>query len=377
MSRINVLHLIGGGEIGGAERLVLTLLKLLDRDRYEMHLICLCKGPFAELARDNGIKAHTVAMRHKLDISTIRPIREYIANNEIDIVHTHGVRANLVGRIAAHKEGVPVVTTFHSRLSYDYSSRLAALLAKIITRLTNRYTDRFIAISHAIKEEVLAMGVPENKVQVIHNGLDTDKFKSFREREEIKKQLGIDPEKKIVTMVARLHPVKGHKYFILAAREVLSLRSDVQFLIIGEGMLREELEKMLIEMQLQGQVLMPGYYNQIEDIYRISDIICVPSIMEGLGLVVLEAMFFKVPVVAARVGGIPEIIEDGKEGILVPPRDYKSLAQGIMRLLDDQLLRQRLIHNGVKKLGQFTMQNMAHRVALIYDELYSRKGLKA
>ncbi|SHG42975.1 N-acetyl-alpha-D-glucosaminyl L-malate synthase BshA [Thermosyntropha lipolytica DSM 11003] len=369
MKKIKVLHLIGGGEIGGAERLVLTLLKLLNRDRYEPYLICLCPGPFASLARANGIKADTIAMRHKLDISTIRPLREYMRQKGIDIVHTHGVRANLVGRIAAHKEKLPVVTTFHSRLSYDYDSRLAALVATLLTRMTNRYTDRFIAISYAIKEEILAMGVPDSKLQVIHNGLDTDKFKSNRDEKEVKRELGLSPDKKIVTMIARLHPVKGHKYFILAAREVMQHTKEVQFLIIGEGSLRPELEQMVRELHLEEEVLMPGYYNDIEDIYRISDLICVPSLMEGLGLVVLEAMFFRVPVIATRVGGIPEIIEDGKDGILIPPEDHRALAEKIIRLLEDELLRKRLTDNALKKIEKFTMENMTKQVEAIYDEL--------
>jgi glycosyltransferase involved in cell wall biosynthesis len=113
-----ILHFIGGGEIGGAEELLLSLMKLLDKEKYEAWLICLCEGPFAQLVARQGFKVAVVPMRHKFDLGTIKPIREYLIKHNIDLVHTHGVRANLVARTAAKQAGLPVVTTFHSVLLF-------------------------------------------------------------------------------------------------------------------------------------------------------------------------------------------------------------------------------------------------------------------
>ncbi|KUG04981.1 glycosyltransferase [hydrocarbon metagenome] len=364
-----ILHFIGGGELGGAEELLLTLMKLLDKDQYEAHLICLCQGPFAELARQYGFQATVIPMRHKFDLSTIKPIRQYLLENQIDLVHTHGVRANLVARTAAKKEGLPVVTTFHSVLRYDYDSVYKALLAKYLTIATNKYTDRFIAISRAIKKEILEMGVPDNKIEVIHNGLDTSKYGEPRDPRETRKKLGLDPDKYTVAMIARLHPVKGHQYFLQAAREVIDDGIDAQFLIIGEGIYRDKIKLWIKELALEEAVVMPGYYSPIEDIYGLCDVLCVPSLMEGLGMVVLEAMYFNVPVVASNIGGIQEIIEDGINGMLVQPCDSKGLADAVISVLTDRGKVEDFKQQGQETLQAFSPENMARQVEETYLSL--------
>lgn len=369
MAEARVLHVINGGEVGGAEELVLTLMKLLDPAKYQPFLLCLCHGPFAALVSQQGFMSGTIAMKHRLDLSTINPLREYIQQHHINLVHTHGVRANLVARLAAARENIPVVTTVHSVLRYDYDLPFKFLLARYVTMLTNKYSDKFIAISNAIAEEITQMGVPAEKIVIIHNGLDTDKFSIPRDATEIKKELGLDPERKIVTMIARLHPVKGHEYFLRAARKVIDTGLNVQFLIIGEGTHRHRIEQQVRDLELTGMVKMPGYYSSIEDIYGVSDLLCVPSIMEGLGLVVLEAMYFKVPVVASNIGGIPEIVSDRIDGLLVKPRDYEGLANAIMNVLVDSDLAQQLTTRGRQKVEQFSMLNMAHQVEQVYDEV--------
>lgn len=366
-----IVHLIGGGEIGGAEKLVLTLMKLLDKNKYDVQLICLCAGPFAGVASEQGFKVTTLAMKHKLDLAMIQSIRKYLIENDIDLVHTHGVRANLIGRPAAKKEGLPVVTTVHSVLHYDYDNTLKAEFARLITMLGNKYTDQFIAISNAIAQELVEMKVPKSKISIIHNGLDSTKLVVGRSPQEIMVALGLDTNHKIISMVARLHPVKGHEFFLRAARMVIDSGIDARFLIIGDGSLRNEIEGFIKKLEMEDYVLMPGYYSQIEDIYDITDILCVPSLMEGLGLVILEAMYFKVPVIASRVGGIPEIIEDGLDGILIDPGDYKALAQAIIMLCNNVNLVEVLSQGGLNKVKQFNVENMAKQVEDLYDSLLS------
>ncbi|MDD2585675.1 MAG: glycosyltransferase family 4 protein [Syntrophomonadaceae bacterium] len=372
MGKIQILHVIGGGEIGGAEELVLALMHLLDKDKYEPHLVCLCPGPFVQVAQEQEFKASTILMRHRLDVSTIAPLQEYIRTNRINIVHTHGVRANLVARIAAKKEKLPVVTTVHSVLRYDYDTWYKAAFARCITMMTNHHTDKFIAISRAIADEIKTMQVPDEKIAIIHNGLDTSKFTQPRDPDEMKKELGIEPGLPVVTMIARLHPVKGHEYFLQAARKIVDTGLKAEFLIVGEGFERPKLEKKVRELGLQNKVKMPGYYSPVEDIYALSDLVCVPSLMEGLGMVILEAMYFNVPVVASEVGGIPEIVEHRVNGLLVKPRDYQTLANEIMNVLIDSDLARFLCKNGQATVNNFTRQKMACQVENIYEELIAK-----
>jgi glycosyltransferase involved in cell wall biosynthesis len=372
MAKVKILHVIGGGEVGGAEQLVLSLMKLLDPAKYEPFLLCLCEGPFADLAAGQGFPASVIAMRHRLDISTIEPIRKYIREQNISLVHTHGVRANLVARLAAAREGLPVVTTIHSVLRYDYDLPVKSFLARFITQLTNKHTDKFIAISGAIADEIEQMGVPQDKIVTIHNGLDTSKFSTPRAASEVRQELKLDPERRTVTMIARLHPVKGHEYFLRAARQIIDAGYKAQFLIIGEGNTRRRIEQQVRELGLAEVVKMPGYCSSIEDIYSVSDILCVPSVMEGLGLVVLEAMYFKVPVVASNTGGIPEIVSHGTDGLLVEPRDDKGLAQAIMSILADSDLAASLVARGEEKVSQFTLPRMAQKVEQVYEEVLKK-----
>lgn len=369
MGKIRVLQVIGGGEVGGAEELVLTLMRLLDPERFESHLICLCQGPFVELGTQYGFKSSLIHMHNRLDITTVKPLRRYIRENRIDVVHTHGVRANLVARIAARREGVPVVTTVHSILDYDYDSLLKSGFARFITSLTNRYTDHFIAISEAIAEDISGMGIAADKITVIHNGVDVSRFAANLNTDAMRKQLKLDENRKTITMVARLHPVKGHEFFLAAARRVIDAGFAVQFLIIGEGNQRPVIEDQVKELGLEAVVKMPGYYSNVEEIYGLSDILCVPSIMEGLGLVVLEAFYFGVPVVASRIGGIPEIIKDGENGLLVEPRDEKKLAEAIIRLLGDPALVEKFRRRGRETFDNFSQNSMIPRVEAIYEQV--------
>lgn len=367
--RKKILHMIGGGEIGGAEELVLTLIKLTDPSRYEVHLICLCQGPFADLVRKEGFPTSVIPMRNKMDLSKIGAVRRYIREQQIDLVHTHGVRANLIGRPAAKHEGIPVVTTFHSMLRYDYDRAWKASLARFLTMRGNHYTDRFIAISHAIKEDLLDMQIPADKIQVIHSGLDVSKFSSEQNPDKIREQFGLASDRLTFTMVARLHPVKGHRYFLQAARQIMDAGIKAQFLLIGEGIDRPELEAQVKELGLDSVVHMPGYYRQVEDVYGITDILCVPSLMEGLGLVILEGMYFGVPVIASRVGGIPELIEDGKSGILIPPADAGALFAAMHQLAVDKQMAQILARQGKERVQDFTVENMARQVEACYAAL--------
>lgn len=369
MDKIKVLHVIGGGEVGGAEELVLTQMELLDKDRYQPYMVCLCAGPFARLVAEHGFPAKVMAMKHRLDLTPVQPLRELMRREGIDIVHTHGVRANLVARQAGRLEGVPVVTTVHSVLRFDYDSWLKAELARLLTRLTNRNTDHFIAISGAIRDEIRSMGVSPAKISVIYNGLNSSRFTESRPTHELVRELGLVEGRKVVSMVARLHPVKGHRYFLEAARQVIDAGIDAQFLIIGEGDQRQKLEARVKQLGLRERVRMPGYWGKVEEIYAVSDVLCVPSVMEGLGLVVLEAMYFGVPVVASNTGGIPEIITDGRNGLLVEPRNADDLARSIRRVLTETALTESLVAEGRRTVEDFSQEKMARQVEEIYASL--------
>lgn len=380
----NILHVIGGGEIGGAEEHVLNLLQRLDRDRFQGHLLCLCRGPFAPLVQSRNIPTAEIIMRHKLDLFTIPAIQRLLRSWKIDLVHTHGVRANLVARIAAARENLPVVTTVHSSTRLDYASRLQGMIAVFLDRLTSRLASRVIAISGALREELIASGFPAATISVIYNGLDLESLHlpepeansadnspgpAAETAAAVRAKLGLEPDQPVITTIARLHPVKGHSYLLTAAARVLQTRPDTQFLVVGDGPLRQELEKLAAALGISARVRFTGYYPEIADIYAVTDIVCLPSLMEGMGLVLIEAMAFGRPVVASRVGGIPEVVEDKVTGLLVPPADADRLADALLTLLQDPSQAALLGKNGRQQVQRFSLNSMVRETEALYSEL--------
>ena len=372
MKKTKVLQVIGGGEIGGAEQHLLALMRLMNREGFTPELLCLCRGPFADLARKEGITTHEIIMRHKLDLGTIAPIRDLIRDNIIDVIHTHGVRANLVARIAGNRDQVPIVTTAHSMLRNDYSFSGEAIMARFLTRLTNSYTKQFIAISGAVRQDLISMGVPSERIKVIYNGLDVARLVPERKPEEVRNSLGIGPSRRVIAVVGRLHRVKGHIFLLRAATMIVRHHPDAVFLLVGEGPERSNIEKSIKELNLEDHVIMTGFYPRISELYPIMEILCLPSLMEGMGLVILEAMYCGVPVVATEVGGIPEVIRDGDSGLLVAPGDSPALATAITWLLDTPSLQRQLITNGQQQAQEFTMENMVRRTEAVYGKIVRR-----
>lgn len=373
MQQHRVLHVIGGGEIGGAERHVLSLLTGLEQYGYLPSLICLCQGPFCQKAAECGIVAETIEMKGKLDITKVAPLRDYMRQHKIDIVHTHGVRANLVARKAAKSLGLPVVTTFHSAVSHDYSSRLAAIVAGVITKSTNKHTDEFIAISDSIRADVLQMQVNPDIVTTIYNGVDFSGAPADS-RSRWRSRLGIAENETVVGMVARLHEVKGHVYLFEALNAIRKDMPDIKLVLVGEGPLRESLEVKISELDLQNNVIMTGFIENLRGIYQAFDVACLPSLMEGMGITLLEAMHEGTPVLASNVGGIPELVRNGIDGLLVEPANPEEIAEGLKKLLGDSELRKKIAESAKGRAEKFSRPVMLSSTANIYDRLLERNG---
>ena len=371
MKHHRVLHVIGGGEIGGAEKHVLSLLTGLGEYGYDPSLICLCAGPFCDKASGLGIKAATIEMHGKLDITKIAPMRAYMQNEKIDIVHTHGVRANLVARKAAKSLRLPVVTTFHSAVAHDYSSRIAALTADFITRATNSNTDEFIAISEAIRKDVLKMNVAPEHVTTIYNGIDFNS-KLLNARQIWRQRFGVDDAAMVVGMVARLHEVKGHIYLLEAMKILMGSFPDIRLVLVGDGPYKETVETKIRELGIGNNVIMSGFIENLLGVYDAFDVVCLPSLMEGMGITLLEAMHEGAPVVASKVGGIPELVRDGIDGILVTSAQPAPLAAALQRVLCDKALSRKLIASAKQRAELFSRTVMLQATSALYDRLLER-----
>jgi len=366
---LRVLHVIGGGEFGGAERHILNLATAMDPELVYVSVCCLFADPFVNVARQAGIRAHSIPMRHKLDFGIITKLRDLIIKEKIDLVHTHGVRANLVGRLAARMAGVNViVTTVHSLLVQDYPDLFSRLANTLIEKASRNLTTHFIAVSEGLQKALVKQGIPQSKITVIYNGLNPELFlKPGISRGQWRKKAGFRPDVPLVAIVGRLHPVKGHRYFLKSAAGILKERADVHFLVVGSGPERDRLEEYTRKLGIADHVTFTGFVTDVSELMPDINLLVVPSLWEGFGLTALEAMVVEVPVVATSVGGLPEIVNHGTTGMLVPPADEAGLIRGITWMLDHPQEAAEMAaaaKTAVEK--KFTARAMARRTEQVY-----------
>lgn len=367
---LKVVHIIGGGEFGGAERHILNLAGAADPGKVELTVCCLFAAPFADIASSAGVRALAVPMRHKADFGVVGKLAALIQDIGAGLVHTHGVRANLLGRLAARQAGKrKVITTVHSLLERDYPGLLLCLANSWVERATRGWTDHFIAVSRGLKDKLVAGGVPEEKVTVIYNGIVLDEFHPPENPGAARAELGFGPETPLVGIVARLHAVKGHRYFLEAAREVLAQRPEVRFLVVGEGPCRSALEEQARVLGIAGQVTFTGFVDDVRPLMAGLDLLVISSLWEGFGLTAVEAMALGVPVVATEVGGLPEVVRHGETGLLVPPANPAALAKSIVWMLEHPGAAGEMVKKGREAVRKnFTAAVMARRT----EELYRR-----
>jgi len=361
-----ILHIIGGGEIGGAEQHVLTLLNGIDRTRFKPHLVCLTHGPFAALARENNIPTKTLPMHFPLDLSPLPALLNWARKEGINLIHTHGSRGNLLGRLCAKWLGVPCLTTVHSSLAHDYLSPWAARMALGLDRLTLPLTSGIITVSEYLAKEVASRG--GRNLETIYNGQAPISFDDLSSsRHQFRLQWRIPAHALVLGTIGRLHPAKGQTYLIKAVTQLRSKYPNLHLLIIGEGPLRQDLE---LELKLNTiPHTLTGYLPQAYKALPAMDLFVLPSVSEGMGLVLLEAMQAGVPIVASAVGGIPEIVRDGKDGVLVPPGDVKGFRDACSSIIDNPDLAKSLVLSGLNHWPKFSIESMVGETEQVYTRV--------
>lgn len=375
MAPYKILHIIGGGELGGAEQHVLTLFSALSPERFDLSLACLVDGPLMEYAAQHHIPAGCFPMRGPLDLRPTASLVQWGRSRGIQLFHTHGSRAHLLGRRAAHKLGIPCVSTVHSSLRHDYLSPLQAHIALMLDRLTLPLTSGIITVSDYLNAEVRARG--GKNVHTIYNGINWDRAADLsdpsvaeRQRRHYRTLWNIPQDALVLGTIARLHPTKGHRYLIEAARRLLPCYPNLHLLLLGEGPLRAKLETQLAAAHVP--YTMPGFILQGAQALPGMDLFILPSISEGMGLVLLEAIHARIPIVATTVGGIGEIVRSGKDALLVPPADPAALAEACRTLLQKPEQACQLTQSALSRLGLFSVQRMAEQTGEFYRQILSQ-----
>ncbi|MGZ3996818.1 MAG: glycosyltransferase, partial [Flavisolibacter sp.] len=329
---VKILHLISSRGLYGAERVALDLCKSLKRYGCESIIGAIrnSHNPHVEVAdeaRKNSIDTVIFPCEAQLDIKLIFRIRKYASKNQINLIHCHGYKSNFYGLLAS-KRGIPIVTTNHNWLTSHWKLRAYRRLDSLLIR----HFTRIIAVSNGIKKEMLTYGVPREKIRVIDNGIDIARFRDTISPEAVKEEFGLKKELMIIGTIGNLSAEKGHVYLLQAAKDIVKNFESVRFFFVGDGPLRAYLKNEAIQLGIGDNVIFTGFRTDIPNLLSIMDIFVLPSVKEGLPMVLLEAMAAKKAVVATRVGAIEKVVDNGN-GILVEPRDAAGLQKAMVSLL--------------------------------------------
>jgi len=370
-----VLQLLATGGTGGAQESAIAILLHLDQSRFEVEAVCLTEGRTVERLRELSIGVTVIPGRD--DRSTVRELVAYLRRREIDILHAHLFRAELLGTRAAQAAGTPVVVATAHSSRVRSPADIAALAA--VTPSINR----LIVPSAAIAAKVRAEGRGAAEITVVPNGVDLDRFSPHRsslDMAALRDALGIPPDAFLIGVVARLDPEKGHRYLVEALPAIIEAVPNAWLLLVGEGSQTDALRAQAGSLPLAAgqRVVIAGFQTEIEAVTQAMDVAVLPSVREAQGLALLEAMAAQRPVVASAVGGIPETIRGGADGLLVPPAQPDALAAAIIRLARDASLRDRLAASGRRRAeDEFNVTASVRQLETIYQEELVRAGVLA
>ena len=350
--------------------LLWNIAKGLDKKKYQVFAACLREGgPYEGKLRDIGVEVKNFDLKTLLDIRIIFRLVHYIKQNNIDIVETAVFPSDVYGRISARLANVPIIISTMHRVEDHKQERIYRLFFFVDT-LTMPLTTKMIAVSEAVKDYLISWHkVRPDRIRVVYNGIEAHKYSPNVDVEEYKSKFNLNSDMPTVAFIGRLVKVKGIKYFLEAAAVILRGGKRVQFLVVGDGPLKEHLIQRAKNLKIDEDVHFIGFRKDIPQVLSVIDILVVPSLWEGLPLIVLESMFAGRPIVATKVGGIPEAIKHRETGMLVAPRNSHALAKAILEFLNDPEKRKEMGEKGRQRaLKYFNVERMVKEYESIYDE---------
>ncbi|MDD4413223.1 MAG: glycosyltransferase family 4 protein [Oscillospiraceae bacterium] len=367
--------------IGGTLEYFKLLIPRLAEKGDEITVVCPSDGLMKMELEGMGIKVHIIEMVRKIsivrDARSICHLVRYIKSNDFDIIHTHSSKAGAIGRIAAFLCRTPCIYTAHGWAFSMSAGKLKKMIYICIEKILALLCRRIVAISefeHNIALQYRIAG--SNKLKLISNGIDVNKFAIKPKKNLMKKLLGIKENVFVIGMVGRLAPQKDPLTFVKAAKIIADSGYAAYFILVGDGELRAEVEQKILDLGLSDQFLITGWVENVQDYTNIFDIGVLTSQWEGFGLVLAEYMANRVPVVASNVGGIPDVILDGETGKLVNPCDTLGFAAAIIDLLCNEDLKNKFITSGFERVNLlFSIQRVAQQHHELYMEM-SAPGIR-
>jgi len=365
--KVKILYVIWSLEMGGAERLVVSLAEGVDRRRFEPMVCCLNHpGILAERLIAQGIPVVALHKQSGLDFSVIPKLVALMRKERVHIVHTHLWGANVWGRIAAWLAGVPV------RIAMEHGiQEWRNPFHHWVDRLLSPLSQRILFAAFSVQEEFCRLtGVSKKKCSVILNGIDTGRFSPTEDRKASRRKVGLSTLHKIALSVGRLAPEKRYDLLLRAFSEPVLRNAEVHLVVVGSGAERETLLKLKKRLGLNGRVQFLEEQQEIAELYRSADLFLQSSSREALSLALLEAMATELPVVVSAVGDHPKMIRDGENGFLIPVGDVKAYTEKIIFLLDHPEEAKRIGREARKTiLAHYSQERMLRDTEKLYEDL--------
>ena len=390
MRKIKIIHVITRLDKGGSAENTLLTVRGLDREMYDVVLIRglsvesnmtedeagAVKESLREAERE-GVRVITVPSLVRrvspfYDLKAFFALIKILRHEHPDIVHTHTSKAGISGRWAAFFAGVPIIIhTPHGHVFWGYSGRCKTLFYIVLEKLTACITDKIIALTEQEKKDHIHFHIaPEDKFSVVHSGIDLDRFSNLSvDPAAMKRSLEIPEGNLVVGTTGRLTHVKGHRYLIEAASKIMNIRPDTTFVFLGDGELSDELKNIASKLGIEENVKFPGWRPDVAEVMSIFDVFVLPSLNEGMGRVLVEAMALGKPIVASDVGGISDLVIHDRNGYLVPVGDVETLAARIKELLDDFGKREKMGNMGRRYAAKYSSEEMVKKIDQLYREL--------
>ncbi len=391
--RTKVLHVITRLDRGGsAQNTLLTCLGLSDR--YEMVLVhgLSLESQMTDRewqsvhsgivkAKDLGVKVVPISsLVRKIapvqDLQAFFSLWRLMLQERPDIVHTHTSKTGILGRWAAKMAGVPIIVhTPHGHVFYGHFGPLVSRFFLAIERLTASITDCMVALSEGERNDYIRFSVSSpDKIVTIHSGVEIDRYmKAEVNVEEKRRSLGLNPNALVVGTVGWLLPIKGPIHLLNAMAHIWRNHPEIRLVFVGKGELEGKLRAEASRMGVSERVTFLGWRDDIPEIMQILDIFVLPSLNEGMGRVLVEAMAAGRPVVASRVGGILDLVEHKKNGFLVGPGDVNGTSLAIKRLLIDRKMRDEMGRMGRAMAQNFTVKGMVKKIDALYSSLCQKR----
>lgn len=370
IDKMNVMHLISGGDSGGAKTHLFELLEKL-KEKCSVTVICLMQGIFYNEILEKDIETLLFEQRNRFDLSVVGKIKKEIEKRNTDILHVHGARANFIAMFLKKHLRIPIVTTIHSDPLLDFDSFVKKIIFTNLNLISLKKIDYYITVSDDFKDMMISRGVKPNSQYAVYNGMDFSKIpQNVTSKEEYAKRHGLEINDNLIYIgiAARFDVVKGVDIFIKGATEAYKKNKNLRFLIAGDGEENKNLKALVSSLGMDDAIKFLGFERDIYGFLNFIDINALTSLCESFPYSMLEGAGMKKPMIASRVGGIPNLVKEGVTGYLFETKNHEELAQKILLLASD---KEKISQMGEAIYKKATTNFTSDAFALRHMEIYN------